>query len=66
MAYKYIGGKWGGFIPGIPARDLSAKDIEVFDIDAAILDASPLYEKAKKKRAKPQVHSGDDDRAERE
>ena len=61
--YKYIGGKWGGFIVGIPMRDISADDIEKFNIDTDHLDNSPLYKKVIAKSAKTQVHSGDVDRA---
>ncbi len=63
--YKYIGGKWGGFIVGIPMRDISADDIARFHIDIDILDQSPLYEKVTKRKKKDgtQVHSGDVDRA---
>ena len=50
--YKYVGGKWGGFIPGIPARDLTAKEIKDREIDTAILDNSPLYEKARSQKVK--------------
>ena len=50
--YIYIGGKWGGFIPGIPARDLSDKEIKDRGIDTKILDNSPLYKKLAKRRKK--------------
>ncbi len=63
--YKYIGGKWGGFIVGIPMRDISADDIAKFHIDIDILNQSPLYEKVTKRKQKheAQVRSGDVDRA---
>lgn len=43
--YRYVGGdpNWS-YLPGIPARDLTAEDIVEFGIDTAELDASPLYQ----------------------
>ena len=67
--YKYIGGKWGRCIEGIPNRDISAEEIKrrantKYSIDTAILDASPLYEKVtKRKKRETQVHTSDVDRA---
>ncbi len=67
--YKYIGGKWGGFIVGIPKRDISADEIKRkkntnYRIDTAILDTSPLYEKVtKRKKRETQVRISDVDRA---
>ena len=48
--YEYVGGKWGGGIPGIPARHLTIDDIKSRGIDVKILDESPLYEKLGAKR----------------
>ncbi len=70
--YKYVGGKWGGFIVGIPMRDISADDVAKFNIDIDILNQSPLYEKVptlykkvtkRNKKNEAQVHPGDVDRA---
>lgn len=38
--YRYLG---GGFLPGIPARDLSADEAKA--IGLKLLDNSPLYER---------------------
>lgn len=43
MTYKYKG---NGFVPGIPARDLT--DDEAEQIGVAIIEASGLYEAPKK------------------
>lgn len=39
MKLKYLG---GGYLPGVPARDLSAEEVESFGID--MLLASGLYQ----------------------
>ncbi len=46
-SYRYVGGdpNWS-YLPGIPARDLTAEDIAELAIDVATLDASPLYQSA--------------------
>lgn len=51
MTYKYVG---GGFIPGVPARDLTDAEAKEFGVEE-----SPLYEKIKT-AAKP-VRSDDTD-----
>lgn len=42
VVYTYLG---GGFLSGVPARDLTAQDMSEFGVDAAIIEASGLYRK---------------------
>ena len=42
----------GGFIPCVPARDLTAADVKRFGLDIDILVESPLYEKPKPPKQK--------------
>lgn len=64
MSYKYVGGKWGGFIPGYPRKDLTEGDIERLRLDRAVLDSSPLYEKVAQKRATRKAKEQEDGRIE--
>jgi len=48
MAYKYVGN--GGWMTGIPKRDLTEKDLLDFNIDEKVLVKSGLYEKVKSKK----------------
>ncbi len=48
MAWKYVGD--GAFIPGVPARDLSAKEVKELGIQEAV-EASDLYKKTTAKKA---------------
>ncbi len=42
---KYTGGGYGGWLPGIPARDLTADDVTALGLESvAGLLASGLYE----------------------
>ena len=41
---RYTGGGTGGFLPDVPARDLSSEEIQERGLDAAALLASGLYE----------------------
>jgi hypothetical protein len=45
IKYKFVGTKWDGGLPGIPARDLTAADIKAWNIDTKTLDESSLYKK---------------------
>ena len=45
---KYTGGGYGGFLPGIPARDLTDKEVERLGGEKNLLETG-LYEKAGKK-----------------
>lgn len=47
VAFKYVG---SGFIPGIPARDITEDEVENFDINA--LEGSGLWEKKESKSSK--------------
>lgn len=40
VRFRYLG---GGFLPGVPARNLSAAEAQVIGIE--LLDNSPLYER---------------------
>lgn len=42
IALTYTGGGYGGFLPGIPARDLTAEEVAALGGEAALL-ASGLY-----------------------
>jgi hypothetical protein len=48
MAWKYVG-DGSQFIPGIPARDLSAKEVKELGIQEAV-EASDLYKKTTAKK----------------
>jgi hypothetical protein len=48
--WKYKG---GGFVPGIPARDLSDEEVQAIGED--VLKASGLYEKVENRREKPRA-----------
>jgi hypothetical protein len=41
VSYKYLG---GGFLVGIPARDLTVEEVKELEVKEAV-EASPLYQK---------------------
>jgi len=47
IEFRYIGG--GGYLPGIPARDLSAEEVARLPMTEQELVASGLYEKVEDK-----------------
>lgn len=55
MKLKYVG---GGFLPGVPARDLSAEEVEEYG-GAALLLASGLYVEEKPAAGKKAVKDGE-------
>jgi hypothetical protein len=50
VVYKFVGSKWDGGLPGIPARDLTAADIKAWNVDTKVLEASDLYKKVSTKK----------------
>ena len=49
MAWKFVGGDDGAFIPGVPARDLSDKEVKELGVQEAV-EASDLYKKERAKK----------------
>lgn len=47
MMLRYTGGGYGGFLPGVPARDLSDEEVEALGGEKALLKTG-LYEKLPK------------------
>lgn len=55
MALRYTGGGYGGFLPGLPARDLSDEEVEALGGEKALVKTG-LYEPFGKK-AEPATES---------
>ena len=55
---RYTGGGTGGFLPDVPARDLSSEEIQERGLDAAALLASGLYEQSGKSAGGTVLSSG--------